>query len=211
MLWIIIGIAISYLLGSIPCAYIFVKVFKRQDIRDIGSGNVGATNASRILGKELGILVLLLDMLKGFTAVVFLPHLLPLQETNVSLGLISLIFGISAISGHIWTIFLSFKGGKGVATMLGVLFGAALKISGVNLVLLMVLLTWVIVFVISRIISLSSVIAALFLPLFFILFTEGNALVYISMAVSFLIILRHKSNLSRLIKGQEPHFSFKKQ
>lgn len=211
MLWIIAGIIISYVLGSIPCAYIFVKIFKKQDIRDIGSGNVGATNASRVLGKKLGIVVLLLDMLKGFTAVVFLPMLLPIKQTGASFGVVCLVFGISAIAGHVWTVFLNFKGGKGMATMLGVLFGAALKISGINLVLSAVLLTWLIVFLITRIISLSSIIAASFLPLYFMFFTENRSFVYISIAVSFLIILRHKSNISRLIKGQEPRFTFKKQ
>ncbi|MBN2831329.1 MAG: glycerol-3-phosphate 1-O-acyltransferase PlsY [Candidatus Omnitrophica bacterium] len=210
MLLILFVIAISYLVGSIPTAYIFVRVLKGLDIRKFGSGNVGATNALRLLGRGWGITILLLDIIKGFLPVVVLGSILAprtslLQEQNLFI-----IIGLSAICGHNWTVFLNFKGGKGVATTLGVLLGLAFKIPGLNLVLGLTILVWFISFFAVRIISLSSILAAASFPIFTIIFRQSLLIALIGVLLSVSIILRHKSNLKRLIRGEEPKFRFNK-
>ena len=209
MLWIITGIISSYLLGSIPTAYIFGRLLKGIDIRKSGSGNVGATNALRVLGKGPGISVLILDILKGFLAVFLLPVFisrpvfLPEEAWLVALGL-------SCICGHNWTIFLGFKGGKGMATSLGVLIGLAFKVAGLKYVLLLVVLTWLLVFIVTRIVSLASMISGIALPVYMFLFKESVILFSSSIILTLFIILRHKPNIKRLLKGEEPRLSFKK-
>jgi len=210
MVWIISGITISYLIGSIPTAYIFVRFLKGVDIRQVGSGNVGATNASRILGKPLGITVLLLDIFKGFLVVFFMGNFIVPRVESISGDVIRMLLGLSCIYGHNWTIFLAFKGGKGVATTIGVLLGLAVKISGLMLIFCLVISTWLLVFIVSGIISLSSVIAGISLPIFMILFKKPPALIILSLILSLFIILRHKENLKRLSCGKEPRFNFRK-
>ena len=198
MLRITLGILISYLVGSIPWAYIFGRLLKGIDIRQFGSGNVGATNALRVLGRGPGIVVLVLDILKGVLTVVIL------GQTEI----LSIVFGLCCICGHNWTVFLKFKGGKGVATTLGVLLGLAIKISGLRLILGLLVITWFSVFALSKIISLSSVVTAIVFPVYTVLFKrflkQPNVLICLSVILSILIILRHKSNLKRLLQGKEP-------
>lgn len=198
MLRITLGILISYLVGSIPWAYIFGRLLKGIDIRQFGSGNVGATNALRVLGRGPGIVVLVLDILKGLLTVVIL------GQTEI----LSIVFGLCCICGHNWTVFLKFKGGKGVATTLGVLLGLAIKISGLRLILGLLAITWFGVFAFSKIISLSSVVTAIVFPVYTVLFKrflkQPNVLICLSIILSILIILRHKSNLKRLLQGKEP-------
>ncbi len=197
MLRITLGILISYLVGSIPWAYIFGRLLKGIDIRQFGSGNVGATNALRVLGRGPGIVVLVLDILKGVLTVVIL------GQTEI----LSIVFGLCCICGHNWTVFLKFKGGKGVATALGVLLGLAIKISGLRLILGLLVITWFGVFAFSKIISLSSVVTAIVFPVYTVLFKrflkQPNPLICLSVILSILIILRHKSNLKRLLQGKE--------
>jgi glycerol-3-phosphate acyltransferase PlsY len=221
MLWIIFGIIISYFLGSIPTAYIFGRLLKGIDIRNFGSGNVGATNALRVLGKPAGITVLLLDMLKGFLAVVFLGDFIGLRATLCPPGfdcyasfsripsseVLRLILGLSCICGHNWTVFLRFKGGKGVATTFGVLLGLAIKIAGLKLAVGLAILTWLVVFIIARIVSVASVITGISLPIYMILFEQSPALIFLSIILSAFIILRHQSNLKRLFTGKEKRVS----
>jgi glycerol-3-phosphate acyltransferase PlsY len=198
MLRITLGILISYLVGSIPWAYIFGRLLKGIDIRQFGSGNVGATNALRVLGRGPGIVVLVLDILKGLLTVVIL------GQTEI----LSIVFGLCCICGHNWTVFLKFKGGKGVATTLGVLLGLAIKISGLGLILGLLAITWFGVFGFWKIISLSSVVTAIVFPVYTVLFRrflkQPNLLICLSVILSILIILRHKSNLKRLLQGKEP-------
>jgi len=208
---IISAIVASYLIGSIPTAYLFVRAIKGEDIRKFGSGNVGATNALRILGKEIGILVLLIDMLKGFIPVVFLSTMImPLTGPVISEDTLSLLLGVAAISGHIWTVFLKFKGGKGVATMLGVLFGLALKVSGLGIIFLVIILTWLLVFIITRIVSLASIVAVAIFPVYIGLIKHDLIFLVVSIFIAALVILRHKANLARLFKGEEPRLYFRK-
>jgi glycerol-3-phosphate acyltransferase PlsY len=204
MLWIIPAVFISYLVGSIPTAYIFGRLLKGIDIRKFGSGNVGATNALRVLGKGVGITVLLLDILKGFLTVVFIGNFAVSRAINISNEAIRISLGLSCISGHNWTIFLSFKGGKGIATTFGVLLGLAVSLTGFRLVLFASILTWLVVFLIARIVSIGSVITGIALPIYMVIFKQSKITVFSGIILALFIILRHKSNLKRIFQGKEP-------
>lgn len=211
MAWIIIGLLVSYLIGSIPTAYIFGRLLKGIDIRRFGSGNVGATNALRVLGRPAGISVLILDIFKGFLVVVFLGDFIALRTTlAISTQTLRTILGLSCICGHNWTIFLKFKGGKGVATTLGVLSGLAVKITGLKVVLGLVILTWAAVFVVFRIVSLASVLTAISLPIYMIVLKQSKTAIYLGILLSAFIVLRHKSNLKRILQGKESRNTLKK-
>jgi glycerol-3-phosphate acyltransferase PlsY len=210
MLLTIVALITSYLIGSIPTAYLFGKVLKGIDIRKVGSGNVGATNALRALGKGPGITVLLLDILKGLLVVVFLgnyfadkPVLLPVLNLRILMGLF-------CICGHNWTIFLQFKGGKGIATTFGVLIGLSLIVTGLNVVIGLLILTWFTVFFIFRIVSLASICCAIALPVFSLLLKLPVMLIYLSLLLCVFVVIRHKANLLRIFQGKEPRLYFKK-
>lgn len=197
------GILISYLVGSFPTAYIFARLIKGVDIRAYGSGNVGATNAMRLLGKPAGITVLLLDILKGFAAVVVLGGIFLEPGAGMQAETMQLLFGIACILGHSYTVFLRFKGGKGVATSLGVLIGLAAGSVSLRVILAMVLLVWIAVFVLSRVVSLASISAAAAFPVFVLIYRQPPALVVASLFLSALVVYRHKSNIRRLMRGEE--------
>jgi glycerol-3-phosphate acyltransferase PlsY len=203
MLWIILGLFISYLIGSVPTAYIFVRILKGQDIRTLGSGNVGATNALRVLGKPLGVTILALDILKGFIAVVIVGDWVAAQGGIVSGEALRILLGLACVSGHNWTVFLRFKGGKGIAATFGSLLGLAFKIYGLRLVLGLVVLVWVAVFLASRIVSLSSVLAGISLPVFTALLRQSGVLIAASLVLAVFVIVRHRSNLERIFQGKE--------
>jgi len=210
MVWIIIGIIISYLIGSFPTAYLFGRLLKGIDIRKFGSGNVGATNAWRVLGKSAGITVLALDILKGFVTVSVLAKFIALKTgyalkiDSVAVELLLITMGLFCILGHSWTVFLNFKGGKGIATTLGVLLALALRIAGFKLVLAATLLAWIVIFAVTRIVSLASILAAIFLPLFTVFFNQSKILIITTLILSLLTIFRHKANIKRLLQGKEP-------
>ena len=204
MPWIIAAILSSYLLGSIPTAYLFCKLLKGIDIRKVGSGNVGATNAMRVLGKKLGIAVLILDILKGFISVVFLAGFFFTRTKFLDEQNLSILLGLCSICGHNWTPFLQFKGGKGIATSFGVLLGLAFKIQGLNVVIGLISLVWISTFVAFRIVSLASISAAIALPLFSFFFKLPVWFSSISLLLCFFVLIRHKSNLLRLAQGKEP-------
>jgi glycerol-3-phosphate acyltransferase PlsY len=209
MLKTLFVILISYIIGSIPTAYLFGRAIKGVDIRNFGSGNVGATNALRLLGKRWGITVLILDILKGLIPVIALGIIFK-NRINLSAEALYIITGISCICGHNWTIFLGFKGGKGVATTLGVLLGLSIQIPGLRIILGLTVAVWFLTFIISRIISLASILSALSFPVFTIIFKQSPLLIFIGIFLSFFIILRHKANLQRILKGEEPQLNFKK-
>jgi acyl phosphate:glycerol-3-phosphate acyltransferase len=194
----------SYILGSVPTAYIFGKFFKKIDIRDFGSGNVGATNALRVLGIKMGIVTLLIDILKGVAAVLLCKFILP-----ESSDLMMIACGLAAIVGHIFTVFLKFKGGKGVATSAGV-FAAICPIPFVITILVFVILVWI-----TKYVSLGSIIGALVLFVSELIinlnnsFAELEKLVFVFIIALF-IIIKHKANIKRLIAGSENKISFKK-
>jgi glycerol-3-phosphate acyltransferase PlsY len=192
---IILAILLAYLLGSVPTAFIFGKLLKGIDIREYGSGNVGATNIARTLGKGYGVVVLLLDFLKGFIAVTVLPLLIfKGAETSEA---IYIILGAAAIAGHIWTIFLKFKGGKGVATTAGVMIGLA------PVILLSCFVIWIIIFAIWRYVSLASIIAAIFLPIFAVITGRDISFIIFCAFLCLVGVYMHKGNIKRLIQGNE--------
>jgi len=206
---IIFAISISYLIGSIPTAYIFGRIIKGIDIRGFGSGNVGATNALRLLGKKAGITVLFLDVLKGFIAVFFIGNIIASKAAVFSEEILRFSLGLSCIVGHAWTIFLKFKGGKGIATTLGVFLGLAAGISGLRIILILLIGTWAVTFIITKIVSLSSILSAISLPLYMLIFRLSGFLIIVSTILCVFIILRHKSNLIRLFQGKEPRLNIK--
>jgi len=197
------GLIFSYLIGSIPTAYIFGRIFKGIDIRKHGSGNIGATNAFRVLGPAIGITVLALDALKGVASVVLAADFI-LKQQAVNELLIRVLCGVIAVLGHSFTIFLRFKGGKGMAATLGVLIGLSLKFSFLKIILLSEILIWLTVFLFSRIVSLASIVSAVIFPVFFIAFRQPWPLILMGLGLSIFIIARHKSNISRLLRNQEP-------
>lgn len=212
---LILGLIFSYLIGSIPTAYIFGRIFKGIDIRRHGSGNVGATNAFRVLGPGMGAAVLVLDTLKGVMCVAPVADFILKQqavETQdfASLLLIRVLCGVIAVLGHSFTIFLNFKGGKGMAATLGVLIGLSLKFPVLKIILLSEILVWLMVFLFSRIVSLASLVSAVIFPVFFIVLRQPWPLILMSLGLSVFIIARHKSNIFRLLKNQEPRLTLNK-
>lgn len=191
-------ILLSYLIGSVPSAYILGKILRGIDIRKFGSGNVGATNAFRVLGIAPGVFVLIFDLSKGFFCVTYLVNFL-----NLTTSLARVLAGLCCVSGHNWTVFLGFKGGKGIATTLGVLVGLAIKIENLGLVVGLVILTWLIVFFLTRIVSLASILSGITLPVYMILFKQSNILVLLSVILSGFILVRHRLNIKRLLCGKE--------
>ena len=208
-MWILVGIIINYLIGSIPTAYIFGRLLKGIDIRQYGSGNVGATNALRVLGKGVGVTVLALDIVKGFLPLLLWGDFFAARSVIKQPEIVYIILGVSCICGHNWTIFLNFKGGKGIATTLGMLLAIAVKVSGLGLIIGLVLLIWVSTFIISRIVSLSSLVAAVSLPVFMIIFRQPLTLIIASLLLSCFTIYRHKSNIQRLRQGKESAIRFR--
>jgi acyl phosphate:glycerol-3-phosphate acyltransferase len=198
----------SYLLGSIPFGYVAGRL-AGTDIRQAGSGNVGATNVVRILGKRYGYPVFALDVLKGFGAVKISMLLAPGRppEWN-SPEIFGILAAISSVLGHLYPPWLKFKGGKGVATSAGALLALT------PLATLIGVAIWVIVFWMTRYVSLASVIAAIVLPLVVLVISRHDQnkvgpLVFSSACVAVIVVWRHRSNLSRLMRGTEPRFARK--
>lgn len=199
MTGLIVSLSIAYLIGSIPTSFIFAKAFKKIDITKHGSGNVGATNVFRVVGKAPAIIVLVLDILKGVACVSLLPLVFFNNTIGVSLGLelYRILLGVCAIGGHVWSVFLRFKGGKGVATTAGVLAIIAPK------ALIACVIVWILVFAVFRIVSVASLAASVFLPVFAIVFNQSIYVVFFSVLLCVMGTYKHKSNIKRLLKGEE--------
>ena len=198
----------SYLLGSIPCGYLAGRL-GGIDIRKTGSGNVGATNVVRVLGKRYGYPVFALDVLKGFGAVKMSMLMAPGRppEWN-SAEIFGILAAMSSVLGHLYPPWLKFDGGKGVATSAGALLALTPVATLVGVTM------WIIVFLLTRYVSLASIIAAVILPVVILVFSSqdqniGKPLVFSSVCVAAVVIWRHRSNLSRLIRGTEPRFTRK--
>ncbi|MCF7793269.1 MAG: glycerol-3-phosphate 1-O-acyltransferase PlsY [Candidatus Cloacimonetes bacterium] len=201
---LILSFIFAYLLGSIPTSYIMGKLVKGIDIRQHGSGNVGATNALRILGTKIGIITLIFDIGKGIVAVQIGKMLNP-DFTNLML----IGFGLFAILGHIFTIFLSFKGGKGVATSAGV-FIALIPVPVTITLTVFIVTVWI-----SRYVSLGSILAAVSLFCVELIININNnfedleILIFVFL-IAFFVVIRHTANIKRLLAGNENKISFKK-
>jgi len=195
--YIIVVIA-AYLLGSIPTGYLVAKA-KGIDIRNVGSGNIGATNAFRVLGKPAGTFVLLVDALKGYAAAAWMVWLLQqvMDLTAVDVGTLRIIAGICAVLGHNYTCWLRFKGGKGIATTGGVYLALAPLAVGIALA------AWIVFALISRYVSVASIAAAIALPAA-VWFTRDSLLLgIVTTALGALAIYKHKKNIERLMNGTE--------
>jgi acyl phosphate:glycerol-3-phosphate acyltransferase len=192
-----LAFATAYIIGSIPSALWLGKLFYNKDIRNFGSNNLGATNSFRVLGKLPGLAVLIIDISKGYLVVICLPIFFP--NHNLDKDLFTVILGLVVILGHIFSCFTSFKGGKGVATTLGVIIALNWPTALVSIAI------FVTVFLISHYVSLGALIASFCLPFVLILFQgiENVYLLAFTILISLLVILRHKSNILRLIKGNE--------
>jgi len=201
----LIPLIASYILGSIPFGFVAVYLVKRTDIRTLGSGNIGATNVVRVLGKPAGIAVFALDFFKGF----FAPLLVSLLVSNPKVFLF-ILAGLLAVSGHNWSCFLKGKGGKGVATSIGSVCGLAIKFPLLAPVIILSVISWVIVFFISKIVSLASLVAAFSFLVFSIIFyfTVNLPLEFIvfSLLLFVFIVFRHKENIKNLLAKKESHF-----
>lgn len=218
MFLLAIIIILSYLIGSIPNSIIISKAVSGIDIRKHGSGNAGGTNVLRVLGWKYGLIVIFLDALKGAIAVVLIARLFygPLPFENVSpfddFTLIQIIAGMSAVIGHIWTVFAGFKGGKGIATALGML----LTLITVDMLIAVGVFTLVVL--ISRYVSLGSIIAAISVPvtlfirenLFHVDIPGYSTLFPFILGITALVIFTHRKNLIRLLRGNENKISFRK-
>jgi len=206
MLDAVFVIIISYLFGSFPTAIIAGKLLKKIDIREHGSGNAGATNVFRILGWKAGVIVLLIDMIKGFVPVFWLVGLI--HNNPDSLIYYQIIAAVAAICGHIWTVFAGFKGGKGVGTSAGVFLGLT------PIPLIIALVIFIIIVALTRYVSLGSITAALvFLCILiyqkFILSSYvPDILLYLAVVAVILIWYAHRENIRRLLKGNENKISF---
>jgi len=196
----------AYLLGSVPTGYLLVRIFRHQDIRQAGSGNIGATNVLRSGGKGLGAATFLLDMLKGSAAVglgallgsLLLPHC-PLRDAEA-------LAALFAVLGHIFPVWLGFRGGKGVATGFGVFLVSA------PCAALAAIAVFALVLLITRLVSLASIIAAFSFPIFALFLTHGPRppfFIAVQFAVALLIIVKHHQNIRRLIDGTEDRLGAK--
>lgn len=194
---IISCIVISYLLGSVPWGYLLTRWSRGIDIRKYGSGNIGFTNVLRVAGKPAAVLTLLLDFGKGWLAVTLFTSWFHSWSRGVNLEVFQIFAFTAVVGGHIFTIFLHFKGGKGIATGAGALLALS------PLVFIMCVGLWLLLVALFRYVSLGSIVAAGALP-FLIYFLERQpSLVIFSTLLAGLIIFRHKSNIKQLIKGKE--------
>lgn len=189
----------AYILGSIPTAVWVGKIFYSLDVRDYGSGNAGATNTFRVLGVKAGIPVLLIDIIKGLLATrlaFFIPEIAFNVDALVNL---QLVLGLCALVGHIFPVFAGFRGGKGIATLLGMMLGIMLEAS------LAALGVFLIVFLSTRIVSVSSMAAALSFPIIviFIFKTEQLSMVTFSVFIAAIVLITHRKNIQRLRRKEE--------
>ena len=191
----------SYLLGSIPFGFITARLVRKIDIRQHGSGNIGATNVFRVVGKKWGIGVFVCDFLKGLIAPLLVIAFIPYASNTVIL-----LSAVAVVCGHNWTIFLNFKGGKGVATTVGAMTGLGFIFPNLWMILIVSLIGWIVIFKATRYVSIASMGAS---GLFFVLSLVFAVVVEIkifSLLLLIFIIIRHKSNIKNLIAKKEHRF-----
>jgi len=204
--YIAISVVLSYLIGSIPTGFLIGRA-RGIDLRQHGSGNIGATNAMRVLGKGLGVFVLIVDLLKGWISAYAIPiivkKILFPEIDQSAMAACSVFAGVGAVIGHTYTVWLGFNGGKGIATSAGVFLALT------PVATLICLGIWLIIVVTTRLVSLGSIIAAILLPILVGVTARQRLILVVTVIVSILVIWRHKSNISRLINGTESRISFK--
>ena len=203
----ILFLILAYLTGSFPSAVWVGKTFYKKDVREYGSGNAGATNTFRVLGKGAGIPVLFMDIFKGWLVVNY--ALLISNSSELSPELFfenQLAFGIAAVIGHLFPVYTGFRGGKGIATMMGLLIGLN------PLAALFSFLVFVVVFLVSKYVSLGSIVASMAFPVFvmFVLNSDNSSLNLFAIFVPILSLITHQKNIERLIRGEETKVIFGK-
>lgn len=198
---IFIFFVFSYFLGSIPFGLLVGYLVKGIDIRTRGSGNIGATNVVRVIGKKWGVLVFILDFLKGFIPP-FLAKFIFYGPNNY----IYLFAALLAVSGHIWPIFLKFKGGKGVATSLGSICGLSVVLAKLWLVLLLSLGVWLIFFFVFRYVSLASLLLSISFVIFSFVFSLPEEVRFFFIIICAFIVIRHIKNIKNLFARKEHRF-----
>ena len=184
---------LSYLIGSVPTAYLITKKLKGEDIRKFGSGNIGATNAARVLGLKMGILVAFIDILKGYFAVILIQLILP-QHTSLY---IMFSLALIVIIGHNFSIFLKFSGGKGVATTIGIV----MRIFPIGFLILTII--WFLITIITRYVSLASIMSAVSLVFSSYILKDSSAYFYFMVILAIGVIFTHRENIARLLNGTE--------
>ena len=199
-------ILLAYLTGAFPSAVWVGKTFYKIDVREFGSGNAGATNTFRVLGKKAGIPVLIMDIFKGWLSVNYISFLTNIPESAEAVFEIKLAFGIAAVIGHLFPIYTGFRGGKGIATLLGLLIGLHAVAA------LYSILVFVIILIISKYVSLGSIIASIAFPILVILILGSTnvSLNLFAFFVPILSLITHQKNIERLLRGEEPKVKFDK-
>ena len=195
----------SYLIGAIPFAYIIARLHG-VDVRKVGSGNVGATNVLRSVGKLAGVTVLILDVAKGYLPALLIPQAFTAYTQGEQSTTLAITCALAAICGHVWPIYLRFKGGKGIATSAGALIALA------PAAVLIGLIVWIIVLLVSKYVSLASITAAVAIPAvsWYIYSPDGMLLPGALTVIGILAVAKHKSNIQRLIKGNENRITLRK-
>ena len=196
ILFILLFVFVSYLLGSVPTAVWVGKAFYGVDVRDFGSGNAGATNTFRVLGIKAGLLVFLIDFAKGLTAASLVRFFGTIEPSSIRWVNIQLLFGVSAVMGHIFPIFAKFKGGKGVATYVGILFTINIYFGFIFI------FTWLIIFALTRYSSLSSLVASFSIPIYLTVLTHFEQVFFFTI-MFVLIFFTHRENIKRLRNNEE--------
>ncbi len=194
----LLGLLAAYLVGSIPSAVWVGRTFYNIDVREYGSGNAGATNAFRVLGKKPGIVVLIMDILKGFLAVKLAYFMGDYDSQSPEFIDFELALAVCGIMGHIFPVFVGFRGGKGVATMLGILIGIHPQAA------IFCATTFIVTLYLSGYVSLSSMVSGIVFPVVIMVFYSTNSSINIfSLAVAILILVTHQRNIERIIRGEE--------
>jgi len=199
-------VLLAYLTGAFPSAVWVGKTFYKIDVREFGSGNAGATNTFRVLGKKAGIPVLIMDIFKGWLSVNYISFLTNIPQSAEAVFETQLAFGIAAVIGHLFPVYTGFRGGKGIATLLGLLIGLHAVAA------LYSILVFVVVFLISKYVSLGSILASIAFPVLVILILGSTnvSLNLFAFFVPILSLITHQKNIERLLRGEETKVKFAK-
>lgn len=197
VLSLFISLVAAYLIGSFPTSFVLARYLKGIDIRDVGSGNAGATNVLRNVGKLPALVTLIVDILKGFVVVAFVADYAYSFDIDLVYDAYRGLMGLVVVCGHMWPVFLGFKGGKGVATTIGVAIGL------MPMGLIPAALIWLLVFYITSYVSLASIMALLLFPAFACILKYSFYSILFSVAICSLSIFMHRENIKRLVRGEE--------
>ncbi len=203
----IISLLLAYLLGSIPTSVWFGKIFYKIDLRDHGSGNAGATNALRVFGNKVGALILFLDALKGVGAIALSAFSVDILNNDNHFVIFQLLLGSAALLGHVFPVFAGFRGGKGIATLAGIVTAMF------PIAILICIGVFLVVFLLTRYVSMGSMLGAIAFPIVIIFFSSTDPLlaeIIFSVAVAIFVPFTHKKNIKRLLKGEENKLVFRK-